>query len=286
MSDGNRLPEWLKRRFPAGGQFHHTEQVIKSLGMETICTNANCPNRGECWERGTATVLILGNICTRNCRFCSVPHGKPEPPDPTEPQRLAEMAERMKIQYLVITSVDRDDLTDGGASHFAACISAVRSRRPGTQFEILTPDFRGAEDKALETLDKVRPFVFGHNIETVRRLYPVARSGGDYDRSLSLLKRARAAWPQLQTKSAFMVGLGESDAEVEQTLNDLRAANVDRVAIGQYLRPDKNSLPVAAYIQPEKFDDYRRKALAMGFKWVMASPFTRSSYLAEQPEAG
>ena len=282
MATDRKLPEWLKRRFPAGGQYLHTQQVLESLGMETICTNANCPNRGECWEKGTATVLILGNICTRNCRFCSVPHGKPLPPDPTEPGRLAEMVERMKIQYLVITSVDRDDLPDGGASHFADCIRIVRTRRPGTRFEILVPDFKGVQDEALRMLGGVRPFVFGHNIETVRRFYPAVRSGGDYERSLELLKKAKAAWPEVQTKSAFMVGLGETDDDVAGTLGDLRAAQVDRLAIGQYLRPDKDSVPVAEYVQPEKFEQYKRQALAMGFKWVMSSPFTRSSYLAEQ----
>jgi lipoic acid synthetase len=280
-----RLPQWLKRRFPAGSQYHHTSQVLESLGMQTICTNANCPNRGECWERGTATVLILGNICTRNCKFCSVPHGKPLPPDPTEPGRLAEMVEKMDIRYLVMTSVDRDDLPDGGAAHFADCISVVRAHRPATQFEILTPDFKGAADKAIEILGAVRPFVFGHNIETVARLYPTARPGGDYNRSLELLRRAKDAWPDTHTKSAFMLGLGETDQEVAAVLKDLRAANVDRVSIGQYLRPDKNSLPVVEYIHPDKFDAIRQQALQMGFAWVMASPFTRSSYFAEQAAA-
>jgi lipoyl synthase len=277
----SRLPDWLKRRFPAGGEYQRTSEILQSLGMETICTNANCPNRGECWDRGTATVLILGNICTRNCRFCSVPHGRPLPPDPTEPARLAEMVELLKIQYLVMTSVDRDDLPDGGAGHFRDCIRVVRSRRPGTRFEILTPDFKGAERLAIEMLTDALPFVFGHNIETVPRLYPTARPGGDYGRSLELLKMAKAAWPQTQTKSAFMLGLGESRNEVLEVLHDLRKASVDRVSIGQYLCPDKNSLPVVEYVQPEVFEAYGKTAREMGFSWVMASPFTRSSYHAE-----
>ena len=285
MTTDRRLPDWLKRRFPAGSRYQHTEHVLHSLGMETICTNANCPNRGECWQKGTATVLVLGNICTRNCRFCSVPHGKPLPPDPTEPARLAEMVRQMDIHYLVITSVDRDDLEDGGASHFADCIRAVRDKEPATRFEILTPDFRGAEDTAIAALGPVRPFVFGHNIETVARLYPVARSGGDYQRSLELLRKAKSAWPDTQTKSAFMLGLGETEDEITQTLRDLRAVSVDRVAIGQYLCPDRNSLPVVEYIRPEKFDQLKQHALKMGFSWVMSSPFTRSSYLAEEETA-
>jgi lipoyl synthase len=250
--------------------------------METICTNANCPNRGECWDRGTATVLILGPICTRNCKFCSVPHGRPLPPDPTEPVRLAEMVELLKIQYLVITSVDRDDLPDGGAAHFRDCIRVVRARRPGTRFEILTPDFKGAKVAAIITLSDALPFVFGHNIETVPRLYPIARPGGDYARSLELLHSVKAAWPDTQTKSAFMLGLGETQDEVMAVLRDLRAAGVDRVSIGQYLCPDKHSLPVAEYVHPEKFDEYGKMAAEMGFTWVMSSPFTRSSYHAEQ----
>jgi lipoyl synthase len=277
-----RLPEWLKRRFPSGGKYRHTEQVLSSLGMETICTNANCPNRGECWDKGTATVLILGNICTRNCKFCSVTHGKPLPPDPTEPTRLAEMVERMDIRYLVITSVDRDDLGDGGSSHFRDCIAAVRARRPATRFEILTPDFKGVEDKAIAVLTPALPFVFGHNVETVPRLYPTARPGGDYDRSLELLRKAVAVWPDTQTKSALMVGLGETEEEILAVLKDLRAAGVDRVSIGQYLCPDKNSLPVIEFIHPAKFDQFKRQATEMGFSWVMSSPFTRSSYFAEQ----
>jgi len=246
---------------PAGGVYKHTEQVLSSLGLETICTNANCPNRGECWSRGTATVLILGNICTRNCRFCSVPKGKPAPPDPTEPQRVAEMARQLKLKYLVITSVDRDDLPDGGAWQFRDCINKVRAEVPGIKFEILTPDFHGCQDEALESLAEALPFVFGHNIETVPLLYPTVRPGADYQRSLRLLSKAKQTYKNVQTKSAMMLGLGETDAEIEQVLRDLRNVGCDRVAIGQYLRPDKDLLPVAEYVEPVKFDCWKQKAV-------------------------
>lgn len=276
-----RLPPWLRRPLPAGGVFRRTEQVLNSLGLETICTNAACPNRGECWSRGTATVLILGNICTRNCRFCSVPKGRPAPPDPTEPQRVAEMAKQMDLKYLVITSVDRDDLPDGGASHFHDVIRAVREQASGIGIEILTPDFRGCQDRAVEILAEATPFVFGHNVETAPSLYPKVRPGADYQRSLSLLKKARQRYGDIQIKSAIMLGLGETDNEVEQVLRDLRNTGCSRIAIGQYLRPDKDSLPVAQYIEPEKFDFWKRKAAEIGFRWVMSSPFTRSSFFAE-----
>lgn len=285
MGNTQRLPAWLKQRLPAGAQFQRTSRIIESLRVQTICTSANCPNRGQCWSRGTATVQILGNICTRNCGFCSVPHGSPLPPDATEPGRIARLVQELDLRYLVITSVDRDDLPDGGASQFAECISAVRAARPATRFEILTPDFRGCQDMAMEILGRVRPFVFGHNVETVPRLYPKARPGGDYARSLQLLRNAHAAWPQTPLKSALMLGLGETAQEVAQVLADLRDCGVQRIAIGQYLRPDKDSLPVAEYIEPVRFEQLRRQAAQMGFRWVMASPFTRSSYFAEQDNA-
>jgi len=278
----NKLPPWLKRRLPAGGQFSHTDEVLKSLNIETICTNAGCPNRGECWEKGTATVLILGNICTRNCKFCSVPKGKPLPPDPTEPARVTQMAKEMNLHYLVITCVDRDDLPDGGASHFRDVITEVRRQMPNIGIEILTGDFRDCQDTALATLTGALPFVFSHNIETVPSLYSLARPGGDYQRSLDLLAKAKKHFQNTQTKSAMMLGLGETDAEIEQVLKDLRSVGCDRVAIGQYLRPSKNSLPVVEYVEPAKFDHWKRRAADLGFTWVMSSPFTRSSYHAEE----
>jgi lipoic acid synthetase len=277
-----KLPPWLKRPWPAGHSFQHTRETVESLGIETICTNANCPNRGECWGRGTATALILGNVCTRNCRFCSVATGKPQPPDPTEPARLADMAKRMDLRYLVITSVNRDDLPDGGAAHFRDCINEVRRQCPAMRFEILTPDFRGCTEQALETLAAALPFVFAHNVETVPSLYPVARSGGNYEYSLNVLGMARDRYPGVQTKSSIMLGLGESGAEVEQVLRDLRAVGCDRLTIGQYLRPSKDSLDVVEYVTPEKFAWWKERAKEIGFRWVLSSPFARSSYFAEQ----
>ncbi len=299
--ESRRLPAWLRRRAPVGKDHDRTARILSQLGLETICTNANCPNRGECWARGTATVLILGNICTRNCKFCSVPKGKPKPPDPTEPTRIAQLAKKLDLKYLVITSVDRDDLPDGGASHFRNCISEVRSRCPDVQFEILTPDFRNCQKEAIEILAREllateitekeekndtgrgehRDFVFAHNIETVPSLYPKARMGGDYQRSLDLLKLAKENYDGVPTKSSIMLGLGETDTEVEQVLKDLRSVGVDRITIGQYLKPSKDSLEVVEYITPEKFDWWKNKALELGFKWVISAPFARSSYFAE-----
>jgi lipoic acid synthetase len=225
--------------------------------------------------------LILGNICTRNCGFCSVPKGKPLPPDTDEPRRLAEMAKQLNLKYLVITSVDRDDLPDGGASHFRDCIREVRRQCPDIRFEILTPDFRNCQENAIEILKDALPLVFAHNVETVSSLYPVARSGGDYQRSLNLLKLAKEAFSDTPTKSSIMLGLGETDAEVEQVLKDLRNVGCERITIGQYLKPSKDSLEVAEYITPEKFNWWKQKALELGFNWAISAPFARSSYFAE-----
>jgi lipoyl synthase len=277
-----RLPPWLKRPWPSGDSFQHTEETLRSLKLETICTNANCPNRGECWGRGTATALILGNICTRNCRFCSVATGKPQPPDPTEPARLAEMVQRMHIRYLVITSVNRDDLPDGGAGHFRDCISEVRRQCPAVKFEILTPDFKDCQSAALDILAEALPFVFAHNVEMVPSLYPKARSGGDYQRSLHLLATAKERYPDLPTKSSIMLGIGETDDEVRQVLADLRNAGCDRITIGQYLKPSKESLDVVVYVTPDKFAWWAEQARHAGFSWVESSPFARSSYFAER----
>jgi lipoic acid synthetase len=281
-SSTKRLPPWLRRPWPASHRFQHTEQTLDELKLETICTHANCPNRGECWGRGTATALILGRICTRNCKFCSVPAGRPEPPDPTEPARLAEMAGEMKLKYLVITSVNRDDLPDGGAAHFRDCIREVRRQRPAMRFEILTPDFRDHQAEALEILAEALPFVFAHNVETVPALYPTARSGGIYELSLKLLKMARDRFPNTPTKSSIMLGLGETDEAVTRVLSDLRQVNCDRLTIGQYLRPAKDALDVVEYVHPDTFAAWKQRALALGFAWVQSSPFARSSYFAEQ----
>jgi len=276
-----RLPDWLKRRLGSGTTFNHTHHTLGTLGLETICTNANCPNRGECWSRGTATVLILGNICTRNCKFCSVGHGKPLPPDQTEPHRVAQMAKDMQLKYLVMTSVDRDDLADGGAGHFRACIQACRELLPELAFELLVPDFRYCQDQAIQILTDARPFVFGHNVETVPSLYAKARPGGVYERSLKLLEKAKIVWPDTQTKSSLMLGLGETDEQIILVMQDLRAVGVDRIALGQYLKPSKESLDVESYITPDKFDWWAEKAREIGFTWIQSSPFTRSSYHAE-----
>ncbi|MBW8036437.1 MAG: lipoyl synthase [Planctomycetes bacterium] len=280
MKNNGKLPPWLKRRLPANDAYDHTHHVIGSLGIETICTNANCPNKGLCWEASTATVLILGNICTRNCKFCSVAHGKPAPPDPTEPKKVAAMAKQMSLKYLVITSVDRDDLQNGGAEQFAGVVTKCREENPNLKFELLVPDFKNCQDKAISILAKAMPFVFGHNIETVPPLYPIARPGGDYKISLKLLEKVKSAYTDVTTKSSIMLGLGEKEKDVIQSLKDLRNVNCDRIAIGQYLRPTKQSLEVIEYIEPEKFDWWKQKAYDLGFKWVMSSPFTRSSYNA------
>jgi lipoic acid synthetase len=312
MSSAGKLAPWLRRRLPAGGDYERTANVLSSLGLETICVSANCPNRGECWSRGTATVLILGNICTRNCRFCSVtkdrpsmkqvPKGQanvapfdyaqgklatakhPQPPDATEPERIAKMVKQMGLRYLVITSVTRDDLPDGGAGHFRDCIKKVRSEVENVNFEILTPDFNGCQEKAIEILGEAGPFVFGHNIETVGELYPTVRPGADYRRSLRLLELAGQSYPDMPIKSSIMLGLGESDEQVKGVLEDLRRAGCSRIVIGQYLRPSRDALPVVNYVEPARFDYWKQEAKRLGFSWVLASPFARSSFLAEMEQ--
>ena len=277
-----RLPEWLKRPLPADDNYNKTSTILDRLGIETICTNANCPNKGLCWSKGTATVLILGNICTRNCKFCSVTKGTPAPPDKTEPQRVAELAKQLNLKYLVITSVTRDDLPDGGAAQFRDCLKIIRQQNKDIKFELLVPDFKNCQKKALEILSDALPFVFGHNLETVPRFYKTARGGADYQTSLKLLEMAKKLLPNTPTKSAIMLGLGETDDEIEQTLKDLRNIGCDRIAIGQYLKPSKNSLDVVEYVSPIKFDHWAARAKQLGFTWVMSSPFTRSSYNADK----
>ena len=276
-----RLPEWLRRPMPAAGEYNKTSDIVSSLGLETICMSANCPNRGQCWARGTATVLILGNICTRGCKFCSVAKGRPKPVDSTEPGRIAELAKKLDLHYLVITSVNRDDLPDGGAGHFRDCINEVRRQCPGVKFEILTPDFRDCQTETIEVLAGAQPFVFAHNVETVPSLYKKARAGGDYRRSLNLLKLAKESYDGVPTKSSIMLGLGETDEEVEQVLKDLRGVGCGRLTIGQYLKPSKDSLEVVEYIRPERFEWWKQKAIELGFNWVISAPFARSSYFAE-----
>ncbi len=282
MKNEGRLPPWLKRPMPAGETYDHTHHVLSTLGLETICMNANCPNRGDCWNRGTATVLILGNICTRNCSFCSVGSGKPKPVDASEPGRVAQMAKQMNLKYLVITSVDRDDLADGGAGHFRDVVNRCRLEKPDLNFELLVPDFRDCQDQAIRILADALPFVFGHNVETVGSLYAKVRPGADYNLSLELLRKAKQSWPGTQTKSSIMLGLGEKEDEVMQVLKDLGEVGCDRIAIGQYLKPSKDSVEVVEFIEPERFDRWGQKAKKVGFSWVMSSPFTRSSFHAER----
>jgi lipoic acid synthetase len=277
----SKLPDWLKRRLPAGGKYGQTESVLRSLDLQTICVSASCPNRGQCWERGTATVLILGKICTRNCGFCSVEGGKPAPADSSEPGRVAEMAERMGLKYLVITSVNRDDLADGGAGQFRDCVLEVRRKCPEIRFEILVPDFRGCQGRALELLREALPFVFAHNVETVPSLYSIVRKGADYNESLELLRMAKESFDGIVTKTSFMLGLGESESQVEQVMKDLRGVGCDRITIGQYLKPSKSSIDVVRYVPPGEFVNWKEKALSLGFSWVYSEPFARSSYFAE-----
>ena len=290
MNIVRKLPPWLKRPLPSGKTYNRTENLLKTIGLDTICTNANCPNRGECWGRGTATVLILGNICTRTCKFCSVKNGRPKNPDPQEPEKIARLAGKLKLNYLVITSVTRDDLPDGGASHFRDCIKEVRRHHPHIKFEILTPDFKHCQQKTLKILSDALPFVFAHNIETVPSLYSAARKGADYRLSLNLLKMAKEIYGDIQTKSSIMLGLGETDSEVEQVLQDLHDVGCDRITIGQYLKPspvrypqgEKDCLDVVEYIKPEKFQWWDQRARQLGFRCVMSGPFVRSSYFAEK----
>lgn len=277
------FPPWIRKGLSTGAQYHRTEGLLQQLEIDTICTQAHCPNQRECWERGTATVLILGTVCTRNCPFCSVAHGNPDPPDPEEPQRIAQLSQKLGIKYLVITSVDRDDLSDGGASQFKEVVDACRRADLDMRFELLVPDFKGVQEQALATLDSMRPFVFGHNIETVFELYPTVRPGGDYERSMRLLSQARNRWPDVPIKSSLMLGLGETETQVRRVLRELLEHGCTRLCLGQYLKPSRKSLDVKEFIHPDIFARWREEALAMGFEWVRSEPFARSSYHAEEP---
>lgn len=275
----NQFPPWIRRRLPFTEGTQATLAAIDDLGLHTVCQSASCPNIGECWSRRTATFMLMGNVCTRNCAYCDVPHGPAGALDPDEPARVAEAAARMGLRHVVCTSVNRDDLPDGGALHFVATIEAVRARLPETTVEVLVPDFCGNLD-AVRTVVAARPEVFNHNLETVRSQYPRVRPDGAYDWALAVLRAARAAAPDLYTKSGLMVGLGETPAEVEQAMRDLRAADVDILTIGQYLRPSPAHAAVAEFVHPRQFGAYRRTALALGFRHVAAAPFVRSSFNA------
>jgi lipoic acid synthetase len=281
-----RKPEWIRVRAGGGERFHEIKRILRDAKLHTVCEEASCPNIGECFGHGTATFMILGALCTRRCPFCDVAHGRPQPPDAEEPRHLAETIAAMKLAYVVITSVDRDDLRDGGAGHFADCIRAVRALSPATRIEILTPDFRGRAERALAVLGEAPPDVMNHNLETVPRLYRQARPGADYAYSLALLRDFKAAHPQVPTKSGLMVGLGESDEEILEVMRDLRAHGVDMLTIGQYLQPSKHHLPVARYVHPEAFRRFEEEAARMGFVNAACGPMVRSSYHADRQAAG
>jgi lipoic acid synthetase len=281
-------PEWIRVRLGNGERFHEIKRILREHRLHTVCEEATCPNIGECFGKGTATFMILGDLCTRRCPFCDVAHGRPLPPDPDEPVNLARTIAALKLQYVVITSVDRDDLRDGGAAHFAECIRAVRGLWPRTRIEVLVPDFRGRLGIALDILSESPPDVMNHNLETVERLYRQARPGADYANSLKLLKDFKVRHPHLPTKSGLMVGLGETDEEILAVMRDLRAHDVDMLTIGQYLRPSTHHLPVARYVEPAVFDKFARQARALGFTHAACGPLVRSSYHADRQahEAG
>jgi len=274
-----RLPDWIKTPYRTG--LHETKHLLRRYGLATVCEDARCPNRGECFSKPTAAFLILGPYCTRNCGFCSVASGRPVNVNVDEPEQVAEAAAELKLEYVVVTSVTRDDLPDGGAGQFAETISAIRRRLPKARVEVLTPDFRG-DSNALKIVLDAGPDVFNHNMETVQRLYPVVRQQAEYRRSLSLLRTAKELAPAIASKSGFMLGLGETMDEVVQLLADLRDNRCDFLTIGQYLRPTKKNLPVVNYILPETFDELKERALNMGFRYIASGPLVRSSMNAEE----
>ena len=277
-SPGLAKPAWLRRRALTAENWQQMKSMLDKLTLSTICEEATCPNIGECFGARTATFLILGRVCTRNCRFCSVEHGKPQGVDPLEPQHLVEAVRQLGLRHVVVTSVTRDDLPDGGADHFAQCIRAVHAETDAT-IEVLTPDFQGRAD-ALATVVSAQPDVFGHNLEVVPRLYPALRSGASYERSLRLLQQARALSSTMRTKSSLMVGVGEREDEVIQAMKDLRAVDCDLLTVGQYLRPTPQHHPVIEYVAPEVYDHYTEIALGLGFRGALCGPFVRSSYQA------
>ena len=282
-------PAWIRVRAASpNSRFYDIKKILREQKLHTVCEEASCPNIAECFGKGTATFMILGDICTRRCPFCDVAHGRPLAPDAEEPRHLAETIALLGLRYVVITSVDRDDLRDGGAQHFVDCISAVRKASPKTTIEVLVPDFRGRLERALEVLDAAPPDVMNHNLETVPRLYKKARPGGDYAHSLRLLQDFKKRHPAVPTKSGLMVGLGETDEEIVAVMRDLRAHDVDMLTIGQYLQPSPHHLPVERYVDPQVFQDYERHAQQMGFRHAAIGAMVRSSYHADQQahEAG
>ena len=281
-SEPLRKPEWIRVRAGSSERFTEIKQILRDAKLHSVCEEASCPNIGECFGKGTATFMIMGDKCTRRCPFCDVAHARPDPLDPDEPRHLAETIARLRLKYVVITSVDRDDLRDGGAQHFVDCIRAVRELSPQTRIEILTPDFRGRADRALAILDAAPPDVMNHNLETVPRLYLQARPGSDYAYSLKLLKDFKAAHPGVPTKSGLMVGLGETDGEILEVMRDLRAHGVDMLTIGQYLQPSRHHLAVMRFVHPDQFHAFEDEAAKMGFAHAACGPMVRSSYHADQ----
>ena len=281
-----KKPDWIRVRLSEGTRFREIKEILREQKLHTVCEEASCPNIGECFGKGTATFMILGDLCTRRCPFCDVAHGRPKPPDPEEPLHLAQTIAALGLRYVVITSVDRDDLRDGGAQHFKDCIRAVRAHSPQTRIEVLVPDFRGRLDVALNVLSECPPDVMNHNLETVPRLYRQARPGSDYRHSLGLLQSFKARFAHIPTKSGLMVGLGETDEEIVDVMRDLRAHGVDMLTIGQYLQPSVHHLPVLRYVEPAVFESWTREAEALGFVHAACGPLVRSSYHADQQAHG
>ena len=281
-----RKPPWIRVRAPSGPAVARVKRLLREQGLHSVCEEASCPNLAECFSHGTATFMIMGDLCTRRCPFCDVAHGRPKPLDADEPVHLAEAIGVLGLRYVVITSVDRDDLRDGGASHFAACVRAVREASPDTRIEILVPDFRGRMDVALERLAQAPPDVFNHNLETVPRLYRKARPGSDYEWSLDLLERFKTEHPGVPTKSGLMVGLGETYDEIVAVMRDLRRHRCEMLTIGQYLQPSRHHLAVERFWEPAEFDALAAQARALGFENVASGPLVRSSYHADRQAAG
>ena len=282
-----KKPDWMRIKLSAhNDNIAHIKNTMRKHGLHSVCEEASCPNLAECFNHGTATFMILGDICTRRCPFCDVAHGRPLPPDREEPSKLALTIQEMKLRYVVITSVDRDDLKDGGASHFAACTQEIRALSPNIKVETLTPDFRGCIDEAIEVLSENPPDVFNHNLENIPRLYKKIRPGANYEGSLKLLASFKEKHPEIPTKSGLMVGLGETNEELIQVLKDLRSNGVTMLTLGQYLQPSKYHLPVERYVSPQEFEELKQTALAMGFTHAACGPFVRSSYHADLQAMG
>jgi len=276
-----RKPGWLKVRAPGGPDYQRLKELMRGLELNSVCEEAHCPNIGECWQSGTATFLIMGDVCTRNCPYCAIAHGRPEELDEDEPRRVAEAIEQLRLNHCVITSVDRDDLPDGGAWIFAEMIQEIRTRRPECSIEVLTPDFRG-NPEAIRTVIEARPEIFNHNMETVRRLHRMARPGGRYDRSLSVLHTARATDDGVLVKTGIMLGLGEEASDIDEFMDDALSAGVQILTLGQYLRPSPEHLPIARYVPPDEFDEWKVAGEARGFLHVESGPLVRSSYHARE----